>query len=107
MDFKKFSVRLSQLREKKGVSAREMSQACDLSVSYINNIENLRNMPSMENFFKICDYLEITPSEFFNLETDAPEKLNELHRLEEQLNESQLDTLLSVARSLVEAAGRK
>lgn len=107
MDLKEFSRRLTQLRVKKGVSAREMSLACDLSLSYINNIENMRNMPSMENFLRICSYFEITPSEFFDFELEAPEKLNELHRLEKRLNESQLDTLLSVARSLAEVSGKQ
>ena len=52
-----------------GVSARDMSLSLGQSESYINKIENKRTLPSMTGFFYICDYLNITPQEFFN--TDA------------------------------------
>lgn len=35
-----FSLRLAQLRNKKGVSARDMSLSIGQNHSYINNIEN-------------------------------------------------------------------
>jgi hypothetical protein len=35
----------------------------------INNIENGINLPSMQAFFYICEYLEITPKEFFDTDT--------------------------------------
>ena len=64
MELKEFSLRLSQLRVNKGVSAREMSLDIGQSQSYINNIETGVNFPSMTVFFYICEYLDITPMEF-------------------------------------------
>lgn len=61
-----FGNRLAALRESKKISAREMSLAIGQSGSYINKIENHNNYPSMNIFFYICDFLEITPEEFFN-----------------------------------------
>ena len=61
-----FSERLAQLRESKNVSAREMSLAIGQNESYINRIENKKSYPSMQVFFYICEYLQITPQEFFN-----------------------------------------
>ena len=46
-----FSKRLAELRTKKGVSARDMSLSIGQSQSYINNIENGVNYPSMGTFF--------------------------------------------------------
>lgn len=63
---KEFGNRLAELRENKNVSAREMSLSIGQSGSYINKIENHNNYPSMNIFFYICDFLEITPEEFFN-----------------------------------------
>lgn len=60
-----FSERLAQLRESKNVSAREMSLAIGQNESYINRIENKKSYPSMQVFFYICEYLQITPQEFF------------------------------------------
>mgnify|MGYP000047537387 FL=1 len=64
-----FSKRLVQLRMAKGVSARDMSLSLGQNPGYINSIENNKTFPSMSNFFEICDYLNITPMEFFDLES--------------------------------------
>ena len=74
----KFADRLAQLRIEKGVSARDMSLSIGQSAGYINNIENKNNLPSMSLFFYICEYLNITPKDFFDIETENPEKLNEV-----------------------------
>lgn len=61
-----FATRIAELRSKKGVSAREMSLSIGQSQSYINKIENGNAFPSMELFFYICEYFNITPKEFFD-----------------------------------------
>ena len=61
-----FAKRLLELRTAKGVSAREMSLSLGQAAGYINNIENSNNLPSMAMFFEICEYLEISPQEFFD-----------------------------------------
>lgn len=59
-------LRLAKLRVAKGVSARDMSLSLGQNENYINMIENKRNNPSMEVFFNICEFLNITPQEFFD-----------------------------------------
>ena len=76
MDEKDFALRLAQLREKKNVSAREMSLAIGQNPGYINNIESGKSLPSLMGIFYICDYLGISVSEFFDLDTKNPTKLN-------------------------------
>lgn len=66
---KNFSDRLRYLRNKKKLSAREMSIALGQNVNYINLIENGKRFPSLQGFFAICEYLEISPSVFFDSET--------------------------------------
>lgn len=73
-----FSRRMSQLRERKGVSARDMSLSIGQNAGYINSIENGKSMPSMPAFLSICDYLGITPAEFFDLDSNTPERLREV-----------------------------
>ena len=70
-----FVRRLVELRMNKGVSAREMSLSMGQSPGYINNIENGVNLPSMTAFFDICDYLRITPKEFFDTGAHDPVKV--------------------------------
>lgn len=60
--------RLSRLRLEKGISERKMSLDLGHSTSYIRSITSGRALPSMREFLYICEYLGITPREFFNEE---------------------------------------
>lgn len=60
--------RLSALREEKQISERKMSLDLGHSTSYIRSITSGRALPSMSEFLYICEYLGITPTEFFNEE---------------------------------------
>ena len=60
--------RITELRLKKDVSEYQMSLDLGKNKSYIQGISSGRSMPSMKQFFEICDYLEITPLEFFDTE---------------------------------------
>lgn len=102
MDFEeKFAERLSQLRIAKGVSARDMSLSIGQSAGYINNIENKNNLPSMSMFFYICEYLEISPQDFFSFDNRNPEKLNEIMGYLKQVDDEQLNNLIGVIKGLI------
>ena len=58
--------RIAQLRLQKNVSARDMSLSLGQAANYINSIENRKALPSMQSFFYICEYLGVTPQEFFD-----------------------------------------
>ena len=70
--------RLAKLRTQKGVSARDMSLSLGQANNYINNIENKKALPSMQAFFYICEYLGVTPQEFFDEGNAYPGELSEL-----------------------------
>lgn len=97
-----FSSRLSALRTQKGVSARDMSLSLGQSESYINKIENRRTLPSMTGFFYICEYLEVTPQEFFHTEVVSPQKTNELLCEIEKLTQKQTEHILAVVKDVLE-----
>ena len=100
MDEKDFSLRLSKLREKKGVSARDMSLSIGQNPGYINNIETGKSMPSLAGIFYICDYLGITPAEFFDTESDNPARLKELIGYLKLLDAEQLENVTAIVKSL-------
>ena len=60
--------RISSLRQEKQVSERKMSLDLGHSTSYIRSITSGRALPSMSEFLYICEYLGVTPMEFFNEE---------------------------------------
>ena len=100
MTKEEFADRLAMLRINKGVSARDMSLSIGQSASYINNIENGVNLPSMAVFFYICEYLGITPTEFFNTESPNPSKVSELLTVSKDLKNNKLDLLINFAKEM-------
>lgn len=100
MEREDFIKRLVELRMKKGVSARDMSLSLGQSPGYINNIETGVNFPSMTVFFYICEYLGITPQDFFNTASNNPIKINQIMKLSEGLNDDKLDLVINLLREL-------
>ena len=101
MDEKDFSLRLAQLREKKGVSARDMSLSIGQNPGYINNIESGKSMPSLSGIFYICEYLGITPSEFFDIDSKNPTRLNDVIKDLKRLSDKQSETIAALIKDIV------
>ena len=101
MDEKDFALRLARLREKKGVSARDMSLSMGQNPGYINNIETGKSLPSLTGIFYICEYLGVTPSEFFDMEVSNPSKLDAIVNDMKKLDDRQLDTIAMFVKDLI------
>ena len=102
MEKQEFGMRVAELRmsQKEKISARDMSLSIGLSEGYINNIENGNNYPSMEAFFYICEYLGVTPIEFFDRDRKDPRRMNRLLEAARGLDSEQLDHLIALAKDL-------
>ena len=101
MGEKDFAIRLARLREKKGVSARDMSLSIGQNPGYINNIETGKAKPSLDGIYFICEYLGVTVSEFFDTESANPTKLNAIVKDMKKLNDQQLETISALVRDLI------
>lgn len=95
-----FSGRLAALRMQRGVSARDMSLSLGQSESYINKIENRRTLPSFQGFLYICEYFGLTPQEFFDDRSAAPEKTRSLLRELEGLTPEQTEHVMQIVRDI-------
>lgn len=95
-----FAQRLATLRVQKGISAREMSLAIGQNASYINRIENRKALPSMQGFFYICEYLNISPKDFFDFDAKAPDTLNSLIIELRKLSTTQLETISTLIKEI-------
>lgn len=58
--------KITELRLQKGVSEYQMSYDLGHSRGYVNNISSGKSLPSISEFFSICDYFQITPAQFFD-----------------------------------------
>ncbi len=93
--------RITQLRLQKGVSEYKMSYDLGHSRGYINNISSGKTLPSMTEFFAICDYFGITPIEFFDMQKHNPKLSKSVLDAIGQLSEDDLAlTLANVNRLL-------
>ncbi len=93
-----FALRLAKLRQARGVSARDMSLSMGQSPGYIRSIENGVCFPSMTGFFYICEYLHISPQDFFADDVEEPVWLQNLITAARPLNRDKLEHLTAIAR---------
>lgn len=100
MDIEYIRERITQLRLQKGISEYKMSYDLGHSRGYINNISSGKTLPSMTEFFAICDYLEITPIEFFDNNTKNPQLSNAVINATKKLDENDLLLILEIANRL-------
>lgn len=62
--------RITRLRLERNLSEYQLSYELGQSKGYIQSITSGRALPSMAMFLEICDYFNLTPTEFF--ETKLP-----------------------------------
>lgn len=100
MDTKFIRDRITQLRIKKGVSEYQMSYDLGHSRSYMYNISSGKSLPPMAEFLEICDYFEISPSQFFNDTSENPALLQTAIEEMKKLNDDDLMLVISNIRRL-------
>ena len=92
--------RIAKLRTQKGVSARDMSLSLGQANNYINNIENKKSLPSMQAFFYICEYLGVTPLEFFDDGNENPEALQQFIEEVRKLSPESMASIMVILKQL-------
>ena len=78
----------------------DMSLSIGQNAGYINNIETGKALPSMTSFFYICEYLGITPQEFFDADAEQPKELSKLISDLKKLNKKQLENIADIVNDL-------
>ena len=94
--------RISELRTKKGVSECKMSLDLGHSKSYIQSISSGKALPSFTEFLYICDYLGVTPKEFFDADSSEPQLVCKLTELAKKLTPEDLAVLINMAERLAD-----
>lgn len=60
---KKFGQHLKKLREKKGLSMRELASRCDVDYAKISKLENNKANLTLTTLLELADGLEVDPKE--------------------------------------------
>ena len=95
-----FALRLSFLRTQAGISARDMSLSLGQNPGYINSIESGKALPSMAMFFYICEFLQISPAEFFSTDNVSPVKTKKIMENMSCLDDDSLDSIAVIVEKL-------
>lgn len=101
MDAEFVRERITQLRLQRDVSEYKMSYDLGHSRGYINNISSGKTLPSMAEFFAICDYFGITPKQFFDDTTPYPERVQKVMDGINRLSEEDLWILIKLINRLL------
>ena len=95
-----FPDRLNGFNDIKKISARKMSQQIGQNKNYINEIENKRALPSMSTFFYMCEFLGVTPAEFFDEGNADPSRLRDLIADRKTLDPEALASVAALVKQL-------
>jgi len=87
--------RITQFRLQKGVSEYQMSYDLGHSRGYIYNISSGKSLPPLNEFFAICDYFGITPTEFFDDKLSNPELIQKAVEGLKNLDDSDILMILN------------
>ena len=91
--------RITALRMQKGISESALSFELGKDKSYIQTITSGKSFPSMEMFWEICTYFDMTPQEFFALELPSTAR-QRLNKLLDNLSDDDLNALSNLIERL-------
>lgn len=85
---------------KENVSEYQMSLDLGKNKSYIQSLTSGRSLPTMQSFLDICDYLEVTPQQFFDSELHNLPLIDKATDLMKQLDDEDMLALISMLNRL-------
>ena len=94
--------RITQLRLEHNISEYKLSLELGQNKGYIQSISSGRAFPSMSVFFNICDYFNITPSEFFNENIPVSHEYKYASNLLGSMEQQKIKALIPVLEYLTE-----
>lgn len=92
--------RVTSLRMEKGVSERKMSLDLGHSSSYVHSIVCGKALPSMAEFLYMCEYLGVTPCEFFDEGLKSPLALREIIGDMKKLDAKQVESVHRLIKNM-------
>ena len=95
--------RIAQLRMHQGVSENQMSRELGHSAAYLSNLSTQQKLPSYRSLAEICDYFDITLSQFFDEDCEYPVEVSELLKEAKKARPETLRAVLYVLKNLNKA----
>ncbi len=100
MDKNFIQLRYATIRNAHKMSARKLSFELGQSSEYINQIENGKNMPSLDNLLNFCEYFHITPAEFFDESMNYPIEYKAIIRELNKMDVIECELILNLLKTI-------
>ena len=84
-----FKDRVTQLRLRRNISEMRMSRELGKSRSYVWHLSSGNTLPGMAQFFRLCDYFDVEPWEFFAPTQEISDRVLRLSHTVDALSEEE------------------
>jgi transcriptional regulator with XRE-family HTH domain len=104
-DFRAFGQAIKAARLKKGMTREEAAGFIHIDPRYLTNIENKGQHTSLQIFYKIVTFFEISVDQFFyqDSEPDKSTKRRQLDKILDTFNDTDLIIMEATAKGIMQA----
>lgn len=104
-DFKAFGQAIKEARKAKGISRNQLADRLNIAPRYIASIENSGQHPSLQIFYELVTFLDVSVDQFFfpNEETDKSTQRRQLDSLLADMSSRDLTIMTATAKGIQEA----
>ena len=101
MNYTEIGQRIRKFRKLRGLTQEALSDAADLSPSYLSHIENGKKKSSLEALIRIADALGVSVDQLLsNRQPFVSARQSELHELLETATEREQNFLCEIVRAI-------
>jgi transcriptional regulator with XRE-family HTH domain len=103
-DFKAFGQAIKVARKAKGLSRNQLADQMGITPRYIASIENSGQHPSLQIFYELVTFLDVSVDQFFfpNKETDKSTQRRQLESLLDDMSDKGLRIVTTTAKEIKE-----
>lgn len=104
-DFKAFGAAIKAARKAKGISRNQLADKMGIAPRYIASIENRGQHPSLQIFYELVTYLEVSVDQFFfpDKTVDKTTQRRQLDTLLDGMGSKELTIMTATAKGIQEA----
>lgn len=103
-DFKAFGQAIKAARKAKGISRNQLADQMNIAPRYIASIENSGQHPSLQIFYELVTFLDVSVDQFFfpNKETEKSTQRRQLESLLDDISDKGLQIVTATAKEIKE-----
>lgn len=105
-DFKAFGQAIKTARMQRGLSRNELGDIINIAPRYIASIENSGQHPSLQIFYELVTFFDISVDQFFfpNKDNQVNTQRRQLDALIDEMDDSGLTILTATAKGIIETS---